>query len=261
MKDNFRNITRDVFFLETTHLEKNDETSYLIVIIGSVLAALVLLGTGVAILLFLVYRSRKKGSKLKIQRQSNSIRLKGLDNMSPAEQKMDDCESLPEGKQQDACVTIEEGGGGLFLSKKESSTKRPKEALIEEQSGTNSYCGALYISATSKPSKVVVKTDTPEQHQVIVQIHSKQDKTAFHLDHVMQDLGERPAQVIVDEENCKPSAAVSSAGLEELNRDEDAMVKQNASEQDQCINCVYAVVDKTRKKRPPTKVNKSCLVK
>jgi len=60
MKDNFRNITRDVFFLETTHLEKNDETSYLIVIIGSVLAALVLLGTGVAILLFLVYRSRKK---------------------------------------------------------------------------------------------------------------------------------------------------------------------------------------------------------
>ena len=61
MKDNFRNITRDVFFLETTHLEKNDETSYLIVIIGSVLAALVLLGTGVAILLFLVYRSRKKG--------------------------------------------------------------------------------------------------------------------------------------------------------------------------------------------------------
>ena len=181
--------------------------------------------------------------------------------MSPAEQKMDDCESLPEGKQQDACVTIEEGGGGLFLSKKESSTKRPKEALIEEQSGTNSYCGALYISATSKPSKVVVKTDTPEQHQVIVQIHSKQDKTAFHLDHVMQDLGERPAQVIVDEENCKPSAAVSSAGLEELNRDEDAMVKQNASEQDQCINCVYAVVDKTRKKRPPTKVNKSCLVK
>ena len=181
--------------------------------------------------------------------------------MSPAEQKMDDCESLPEGKQQDACVTIEEGGGGLFLSKKESSTKRPKEALIEEQSGTNSYCGALYISATSKPSKVVVKTDTPEQHQVNVQIHSKQDKTAFHLDHVMQDLGERPAQVIVDEENCKPSAAVSSAGLEELNRDEDAMVKQNASEQDQCINCVYAVVDKTRKKRPPTKVNKSCLVK
>ena len=181
--------------------------------------------------------------------------------MSPAEQKMDDCESLPEVKRQDACVTIEEGDGGLFLSKKESSTKRPKEALIEEQSGTNSYCEPLHISATTKPSKVVVKTDTPEKHQVNVHIHSKQDKTAFHLDHVMQDLGERPTQVIVNEENCKPSAAVSSAGLEpELTRDGDVIGKQNASGQDQCINCVYAVVDKTKKKRPPTKVNKRCLV-
>ena len=170
---------------------------------------------------------------------------------------MDDCEFLPEVKRQHACVTIEEGDGGSFLSMQESSTKRPKEALIEEQSCTNSYCDPLHISATTKPSKVVVKKDTPEQHQVYAQIYSKQDKAAFHLDHVMQDLGEGPAQVIVDEENCKPSAAVSSAGLEkELNRDEDAMVKQNASGQDQCINCVYAVVDKTKKKRPPTKVIK-----
>ncbi|XP_044179346.1 uncharacterized protein LOC114955584 isoform X2 [Acropora millepora] len=241
---------------ETTHLEKADETSYfqLIVIIGSILAALVLLGTSVAILLFLFYRPRKKGSKLKIQRQSNSIRLKGLDNMSPAEQELDDGESLPEVKQQDACLTMEEGDEGSILGMQESSTKRPKEALIEEQSSTNSYCDPLRISAKTKPSKAVVKKDTPEQLQVNVHIHSKQDKTAFHLDHVMQDLGEGPSQVIVDEENCKPSAAVSSAGLEkELNRDEDAIVKQNASGQDQCIDCVYAVVDKTKKKRPPTK--------
>ena len=61
MKDSFRNITHDVFFLETKHLEKADETSNLIVIIGSVLATFVLLGTGVALLLFLVYRPRKKG--------------------------------------------------------------------------------------------------------------------------------------------------------------------------------------------------------
>ncbi|XP_015760631.1 PREDICTED: uncharacterized protein LOC107339813 isoform X7 [Acropora digitifera] len=242
---------------EATHLEKADETSYLIVIIGSVLAASVLLGTGVAILLFLIYRPRKKGSKLKIQRyqrQSNSIRLKGLDNTSQAEQEMDDWESLPEVKRQDACVTSEEGDGGSFLSMQESSTKRPKEAFIEEQSSTNSYCDPLHISATTKPSKVVVKKDTPEEHKVNVHIHSKQDKTAFHLDHVKQDLGEGPSQVIDDEENCKPSAAVSSAGIEkELTRDEDAIVKQNASGQDQCINCVYAVVDKTKKKRPPTK--------
>ncbi|XP_015760632.1 PREDICTED: uncharacterized protein LOC107339813 isoform X8 [Acropora digitifera] len=197
------------------------------------------------------------GSKLKIQRyqrQSNSIRLKGLDNTSQAEQEMDDWESLPEVKRQDACVTSEEGDGGSFLSMQESSTKRPKEAFIEEQSSTNSYCDPLHISATTKPSKVVVKKDTPEEHKVNVHIHSKQDKTAFHLDHVKQDLGEGPSQVIDDEENCKPSAAVSSAGIEkELTRDEDAIVKQNASGQDQCINCVYAVVDKTKKKRPPTK--------
>jgi len=73
-------------------------------------------------------------------------------------------------------------------------------------------------------------------------------------DHVMQDLGEEPSQVMVDEENCKPSAAISSAGLEkELTRDEDAIVKQNASAQNQCIDCVYAVVDKTKKKLPPAK--------
>ena len=181
--------------------------------------------------------------------------------MSPAEQKMDDCESLPEVKRQDACVTMEEGDGGSFLSIQESSTKRPKEALIE-QSCTNSYSDPLHISATTKPSKVLVKKDTPEQHQVYVHIHSKEDKTAFHLDHVMQDLGEEASHVIVDEENCEPSAALSSAGVEkELTReDEDAIVKQNASGKDQCIDCVYAVVDKTKKKRPPTKVNKSCLV-
>ena len=157
--------------------------------------------------------------------------------MSPAEQEMDDCESLPEVKRQDACVIIEEGDGGSFLSKKESSTKRPKQSFIEEESSTNSFSDPLHISATTRSSKVVVKKDTPGQHQVYAQIHSKQTKAAFHLDHVMQDLSEMPSQVMVDEENCKPSAATSSAGLEkELTRDEHAIVKQNASGQDQCID-------------------------
>ena len=181
--------------------------------------------------------------------------------MCPAEQEMDDWESLPEVKRQDTCVTIEEGDEGSFLSRKQSSTKRLKPSLIEEESSTNSYSDPLHISATTRPSKVVVKKDTPGQHQVYAQIHSKQAKAAFHLDHVMQDLGEQPSQVMVDEENCKPSAAISSARLEkELTRDEDAIVKQNVSGQDQCIDSVYAVVDKTRKKRQPTKVNKAvCL--
>ena len=196
-------------------------------------------------------------------RQGSSIKLKDLDSMSPAEQEMDAYayESLSDVKRQDACVTTKEGDGGLFLSVQESSARRPKEALIEEQSYTNSYSDPLHISATTKPSKVPVKKDTPEQHQVYVHIHSKQEKTAFHLDHVIQDLGERPSQVTVDKKNCKPSAAISSARLEkELTRDEDAIVKQNVSGQDQCIDSVYAVVDKTMKKRPPAKVNKSCLV-
>ena len=181
--------------------------------------------------------------------------------MSPAAQEMDDSESLPEVKRQDACVTIEEGDGGSFLSIKESSTKRPKEALNEEQSSTTSYSDPLHISATTKPSKVVLKKNTPEQHQVYVHIHPKQSKGAFHLDHVMQDPGEWPSQVIVDKDNGEPSSAISSAGLEkELTRDEDAIVKQNASGQNQCIDSVYAVVDKTMKKRPPAKVNKGCLV-
>ena len=44
--------------------------------------------------------------------------------MSPAEQEMDDCESLPEVKRQDACVTIEEGDEGSFLSKKRVINKK-----------------------------------------------------------------------------------------------------------------------------------------
>ena len=140
----------------------------------------------------------------------------------------------------------------------ESSTRRRKEALIKEQSSTDTYSDPLHTSATTETSKVVGKKDTPEQHYVYAHIHPKQDKAAFHLDldHVMQDLGEWPSQVTVGEENCKPNAAVSSVGLEkELTRNEDATVKQNASGQDQCNDCVYAVVDKTMNKRQPTKVN------
>ena len=158
---------------------------------------------------------------------------------------MDDCESLTEVKRQDACVTIEEGDGRSFLIMQESSTKTPKEALIEEQSSTNSYSDPLPISATTKPSKVVVKKDKPEQHQVYV--------------HVMQDVGEWPSQVIVEEENCNPSAAISSVGLEKesVTREQDAIVKQNASGQDQCNDCVYAVVDKTMKKRQAANASKT----
>ena len=146
------------------------------------------------------------------------------------------------------------------MSIQDSSTKRSKEALIEEQSSTNSVSDSLHISATTKLPKVVVKKDTPERHQFYVHIHSKQDKAAFHLDHAMQDLVEGPSQVIVDEENCMPSAAISSAGLEkEPVTREDAIVKQDASGQDQCNDCVYAVVDQGMKKRPPAKVNRSCL--
>ncbi|XP_044179343.1 uncharacterized protein LOC114955620 isoform X2 [Acropora millepora] len=240
---------------ETTHLGKANKSSYLIAIIASVLVAFVILGIGVALLL--LFRPRKKGSKLKIQRcmrQGRSIKLKDLDSMSPAEQEMDAYDSLSDVNRQDACVTTKEGDGGLFLSIQESSARRPKEALIEKQSYTNSYSDPLHISATTKPSKVLAKKDTPEQHQVYVHIHSKQEKTAFHLDHAIQHLGEEPSQVTVDKKNCKPSVAISSARLEkELTRDEDAIVKRNVSGQDQCIDCVYAVVDKTKKKRPPTK--------
>ena len=187
------------------------------------------------------------------------MKLKGLDGMSPPKQEMNDCESLPEVKRQDTSVKIEEVDEGSFLNMLESSTKTPKESFIREQSSTHSYSAPLYISPTIKPSKVVVKKDTQEQLHVYIHIHSKQDKTAFHLDHAMKGLGVGPAQVIVDKENCKPSAAISSVGFEkESTRDEDTIVKQNASGQDQWNNCVcvYAIVDKTIKKRQPTKVNK-----
>mgnify|MGYP007058661601 CR=1 FL=1 len=39
--------------------------------------------------------------------------------MSPAEQEMDDCESLPEVNQHDAYVTMEEWDGESFLSMQE----------------------------------------------------------------------------------------------------------------------------------------------
>lgn len=129
---------------------------------------------------------------------------------------------------------------------------------MKEQSRTDRYSAPLYISSTTKPSKVVVKKHTPEHHGY-VHIHSKQDKVAFHLDHVIHDLGDWPSQVIVHEENCMPSAAISSAWLEKepVTTEEDAIVNQNASGQDQCSGCMYAVVDKTMKKLQPTKVNKA----
>ena len=124
--------------------------------------------------------------------------------MSPAKQEMDDCESLTEFKRQDTCIKIEEIDGGSLLNMQESSTKRPKEPLIKEQSSTHSFAALLHISPTSKPLKVVQKEDIVEQHLVYIHIHSKQGKAAFHLDHVMQDPGESASLVIVDEENFKP---------------------------------------------------------
>ena len=166
--------------------------------------------------------------------------------MSPVEQEMNDCESLPEVKRQETCVKIEEVDGGSVLNMQELLAKRSKEAFIKEQSSTNSYSGPLHIFTTTKPSKVVAKKDSQEQYHVCIHIHSKPDKTAFHLDHMMHVPGECPPQVMVDEENCKSSAAISSVKLEkELTRKEDAIVKQNASGQDQCNDSVYAVVDKT----------------
>ena len=177
---------------------------------------------------------------------------------------MDNNESLPEVQRQDTCVDIEEGDRGSFLSMPQSSTKRHEEAFIKEQSSVDDSCASLNISATTKTSKKnntskdLVKKDTPELHHVyaIVHIHPKEDKAAFHLDPVMQDLGEGPSQLTVDEEKCKASVGLSSGLEKELTRKEEAIVKQNASGQDQCNDCMYAVVDKTKKKRQPPKVNK-----
>ena len=112
--------------------------------------------------------------------------------MSPVEQEMNDCESLPEVKRQETCVKIEGVDGGSVLNMQELLAKRSKEAFIKEQPSTDSYSGPLHISTTTEPSKVVVKKDSLEQHYVCIHNHSKQDKTAFHLDHVMHVLGECP---------------------------------------------------------------------
>ena len=84
---------------------------------------------------------------------------------------MNDSQSLPEVKGQSTYVKIEEVDGESFLNMQESLTKRPKEAFMKEQSRTDSYSAPLYISSTTKPSKVVVKIDTLEQHHVYVHIN------------------------------------------------------------------------------------------
>ena len=60
MKVNLRNRYSWPFSSATTNLERADESSYLITIIVSVLA-FVILGTGIALWYFLVYRPRKNG--------------------------------------------------------------------------------------------------------------------------------------------------------------------------------------------------------
>jgi len=248
----------------TTYLGRPDASSQLITIIVSVLA-FVILGIGIALWSFLVYRPRKNGSKSKIQRdhpQNNSTQLRREGDLSPAEEGMDDYESLPEVQRQDTCINIEEEDTGSFLSLPQSSTKRREEEFIKEQSSVDDSNAPLNISATTKTSKEnntlkeIAKKDTPEKHHVyaIVHIHPKQDKAAFHLDPVMQNLGECTSQPTVDEESCKASVGLSSPELEtELTRNKETIVKQNASGQDQYNDCMYAIVDKTKKKRQPPK--------
>ncbi|XP_044176259.1 uncharacterized protein LOC114965011 isoform X2 [Acropora millepora] len=248
----------------TAYLERPNESSHLITIIVSVLA-FAILGIGIALWFFLVYRPRKNGSKSKIQgdhRQNNSTQLRREGDLSPAEEGMDDYESLPEVQKQDTCVDIEEGDRGSFLSMPQSSTKRREEVFIKEQSSVDGSNAPLNISETTKPSKKnntlkdFAKKDTPEKHHVyaVVHIHPKEDKAAFHLDPVMQNLDECTSQPTVDEEKCKASVGLSSPELEkELTRNKETIVKQNASGQDQGNDCVYAIVDKTKKKRQPPK--------
>ena len=208
-----------------------------------------------------------KGSKSKIQgdhRQNNSTQLRRHGSLSPGEEEMGDLESLPEVQRQDTCFDIEEGDRGSFLSMPQSSTKR-QEAFIQKQSSVVSSNAPLNISATTKASKksntskAFIKKDTPEQHHVyaIVHINPNQDKAAFHLNPVMQDLGECSSQLTVDEEECttKASVGLSSSGLvKELTRNEEAIVEKPG--QDQGNDCVYAIVDKTKKKRQPPKASK-----
>ena len=209
----------------------------------------------------------RKGSESKIQqnhRQNKSTQLRRHSDLSPALERMDSNECLPKVQRKDTCVDIE-GDRGSFLSMPQSLAKRHEEASTKEQSSVDDSCASLNISATTKTSKKndtskdLVKKDTPELHHVyaIVHIHPKHDKAAFHLDPVMQDVGECPSQLTADEEKCKASVDLSSSGLvKESTRSEEAILKQNAPGQDQCNNCVYAVVDKTKKKRQPPKVSK-----
>ena len=208
------------------------------------------------------------GSKSKIQgdhRQNNSTQLRREGELWPAEEGMDDYKSLPEVQKQDTCVNIEEEDRGSFLNLPQSSTKRREDVFIKEQSIVDGSNAPLNISATTKTSKEnntlkeIARKNTPEKHHVyaIVHIHPKQDKAAFHLDPVIQNLGECTSQPTVDEERCKASVGLSSPELEtELTRNKETIVKENASGQDQCNDCVYAIVDKTKKKRKPPKVNK-----
>ena len=217
----------------------------------------------------LIYRYffLRKVSKSKIQgdhRQNNSTQLRHHGSLSPAEEEMGDLESLPEVQRQDTCIDIEEGDRGSFLSMPQSSTKSQEEAFIQKQSSVDSSNAPLNISATTKvskknnTSKAFIKKDTPEQHHVyaIVHINHKQDKAAFHLNPVVQDLGECSSQPTVDEEECTTKACVglSSSGLvKELTRNEEAIVEKPV--QDQGNDCVYAIVDKTKKKRQPPKAS------
>ena len=61
-----------IFSLATTHFEIAEESSYLIAIVVSVLAAFVILGTCVAFVLFLGYRPRIKGMTFPLYRHHST---------------------------------------------------------------------------------------------------------------------------------------------------------------------------------------------
>ena len=96
------------------------------------------------------------GSKSKIQRdhrQNNSTQLRREGELWPAEEGMDDYESLPEVQKQDTCVNIEEEDRGSFLNLPQSSTKRREDLFIKKQFSVDGSNAPLNISATTKTSK------------------------------------------------------------------------------------------------------------
>ncbi|XP_068719697.1 uncharacterized protein [Montipora capricornis] len=230
--------------------DTSDGNSQLITIAVAVLS-LIILVIGVFLWFFFIRRPRIKATNSKRrqedQQQNHCTQLRKCLVKPPSEKEMGRFEDVHEIKQENTLANIKEEKRKSLYGE---SVGQEQSALIQPQSSDGYLVSFDESKLAGTSEKGDISNDQERQHvYAIVNIRSKQDKVTFHRDPVMQHTDTCPTG---NGENYKASVDLSLLGFEnDVQKNEAAFVKQNASRQDECKDDLYAVADNTNKKRQP----------